>query len=78
MNDPTATVANPAAGIDPASLDELMSRDPLELSKQDLEVIVTQLRRMREVFAKELAAQPAPASRGRTPKPKTTLEDLGL
>ena len=38
---------NPLAGVNPASLDELFSRDPLDLSDQEIEVITTELRRMR-------------------------------
>lgn len=77
-------IDNPAAGINPGSLDELMSRDPLELGQRDLAAIVTQLRRMREAWKQELdttiAAGPKPrkARAPAAPKQRPSLEDLGL
>lgn len=78
---PGADVANPAAGIDPASLDELMSRDPLDLSTRDLETIVEALTRARKAWEQEAASAPAPGAKTRSPaqpKKKISLEDLGL
>jgi len=43
--------ASPLAEPTISSLDELFSRDPLELSAQDIDTIVSALRRQRAQFA---------------------------
>lgn len=63
----------PLAEAEPNSLQELFDRDPLKLSRDDIEAIVTELRAQRERFVKAEAKpkkQAAPAS--------LSLEDLGL
>jgi len=60
----------------PSSLDEFFAKDPLQLTDQDLEVIVAELRRMREKF---LSAGGPAAEKSSTKKvtPKS-LSDIGL
>lgn len=73
--------ASPLAEADPQSLNEIMNRDPLEYSRQDRDVIVAELRRMRSKWLLEEAA-----GKTRATKPKKegdaksimTLGDLGL
>lgn len=78
---------SPLATAQPTSLDEFFSRDPLDLADQEIDVIVAEYRRQREVWAKAEAggAKRAPAL-PKTPAqkalagPKTSpsLGDLGL
>lgn len=69
---------NPLAEASPASLDELFSRDPLDLSRAERDQIVAEFRRMRETWNK---AELAGAKRGAKP-PKGSVEvsaeDLGI
>lgn len=87
MSEPSGEVAlnplevalNPLEEAKTTSLDELFSRDPLRLTRADLEVMVAQLRIMRDRFLQEEAAPKAPKG----PKPKAakvvlSLSDLGL
>lgn len=75
---------SPLASVQPTSLDELFSRDPLDLADQDIDVIVAEYRRQREVWAKAEAAgakrAPAPPKAKAIPGPKksVSLGDLGL
>lgn len=61
----TESVLNEA---DPESLNELMARDPLALSKQDIAVIVKALRKQRVTFETNEKAKPQKAAA----KPKLT------
>lgn len=75
---------DPLANVNPSSLEELFSKDPLELQDQDLDAIVTALRAQRAKFL----AQPEKAPSQRKPKlvkvdlgqqsPQDFLKDLGL
>ena len=66
-------IANPITEANPSALDELFSRDPLGLADQDIDVIVGELRRLRE--AKDSGQ---PMTKAKAPKAKVTLADLGL
>jgi hypothetical protein len=59
----------------PQSLDELFSRDPLQLSDQDITVIVVELRRQREKWEATGAKSTDPAAKKVVPK---SLSDIGL
>jgi hypothetical protein len=72
---------SPLAGVNPASLDELFSRDPLGLSDQDIEQIVVELRAQRERFnaAEATGKRPTTAKPAKTAAPEgLSLLDLGL
>lgn len=63
----------PLAEAEAESLQELFDKDPLKLTRDDIETIVSELRAQRERFAKAEAKpkkQAAPAS--------LSIEDLGL
>lgn len=76
---------NPLLEAPATSLDELFSRDPLDLSDQDLSVIVVELRRQR-VRWKQAEAEGKTARAPKAKAPKLTadqaqalsLADLGL
>ena len=68
MSDPTAAFA-------PTSLDELFSRDPLGLADADIDLVVAELRRMREVWETGQKAKPRSE---KTSVKSLSLEDLGL
>lgn len=80
MTDAQAPIAtSPLAEADPRSLEELMSRDPLKLTKQDRGQIVGELRRMREVWAKAEAAAPSRGKKAASaPVAAPTADDLGI
>lgn len=86
------TISTPLTIPDPASLDELFSRDPLELTDSDVDCIVTKLREDRKRWAAE---ERESAAAGRRPNPravqspeekakakeavkKLTIADLGI
>lgn len=81
-NEATALLNSPLHSASPESLDELFSRDPLELSNQDLDKIVAHLRAQRNQWAADEAAG---ATKGRKagkkpsgPKEKITLDQLEI
>lgn len=73
---------SPLAEADPRSLDELMSRDPFKMTQRDRMEIITELRRMREVWAKAEAAGAVKAPRagkaGKPPAGPIDASDLGI
>ena len=70
---------NPILEANPAALDELFSRDPLDLSDRDLETMVSELRRMRETWDSGKPAAKTGPKAPKAPKPPVpTLADLGL
>lgn len=73
--------ASPLSEANPQSLEELMSRDPLKLQRVDRVRIVTELRRMREVWLKAELNSPSkgkkPASGG-APPAMPSAEDIGI
>lgn len=77
-----ALLNSPLHEATPDSLDELFSRDPLELSDQDLDSIVAHLRAQRNQWHAEEAAGAKKASKkGKAapgPKEKISLENLEL
>ncbi len=69
------------AKISPASLDELFSRDPLQLSDQDIDTIVGKLREQRLDWVAKEAQGKAPRAKTAKAGPDVksmTLDDLGL
>lgn len=59
---------------EPSTIDELMSRDPLELTKQDLDKIISYHRNMRAKAEKgEKVAKPKPTRDG-----VSLLDSLGI
>lgn len=72
--------ASPLEEANAVSLDELFSRDPEGYSSQDIDVIIKELRRQREAFAKaEAAGEATPRAKKSTgPKETLSLSDLGL
>lgn len=83
MTNSTSPQASPLAGVHPDTLSELFARDPLSLAEQDIETIVTELRRARAKWreAELTGATKAPRSKA-APKqaasPKINLDDIGL
>lgn len=69
---------------DPAALDELFSRDPINLTDDDVETIVTELRRARDKWnLEEIAKANKPKAASKAPKAKPasgpiSLASLGL
>lgn len=64
---------SPLTEANPASLDELFSRDPLKLSDSDVDQIIEELRRKRMLWAKaELEGKKAKPRK----KDELTAEDL--
>lgn len=81
------TTTSPLEGIESQTLDELMSRDPLDLADTDIEKIVSVLREQRKRWLVEAQAPKAPKAPagGKTPKRAATptdvadlMKDLGL
>lgn len=74
--------ASPLAEASPASLEELFSRNPWELSDPDFLRQIETLRAMRLQWKSDEAAGATkakkPAGAKKTGAVKTTLEDLGL
>jgi hypothetical protein len=69
-------MVNPLEEASPKSLEDVFNADPLELTRQDRDVIVAELRRMREVWVKAEAG-----GAKRAPKASAagvSLSDLGL
>lgn len=68
---------NPLEESDPASIEELFRRDPLDLSDQDVGAICRELRRQRTEFQKE---ENRKKSQGKKSKPTDSggisLDDL--
>lgn len=81
--DPAASPLNEA---EPQSLEELMERDPLEYSKQDIAFIVNKLRAARKQWADEEAKAAKSGKRMPAAKvakqlglaPEVKLEDLNI
>lgn len=74
-----SVAAAPAlAECSPRSLDEFFNRDPLDLSKADRAIIVAELRRLREVWAKAEAsgAKRAPKTQAGSPIAVKSLDEL--
>jgi hypothetical protein len=70
---------NPLNEASPRSLEEIFSSDPLNLTRQDRDVIVSELRRARENWIKEEASGKKRSSAGKAPPPPNLkLSDLGL
>ena len=78
---------SPLAEVSPISLDDLFSRDPLELTDQDIGAIVKELRRQRvnwlqaEASGAKSAKKPKAAGKTQVAPGKSTedlLKDLGL
>lgn len=70
-------MTNPLNEAEPNSLAELMARDPLKLTDQDLDLIIAELRRKRVDFAKAEAEPKIKKPRG-TAKANISLDDIGL
>lgn len=69
------------AKISPGSLDELFSRDPLQLSDQDIDTIVGKLREQRMDWVANEAQGKTPRAKAAKAGPDVksmTLDDLGL
>jgi len=77
-----ALLQSPLVQASPESLDELFSRDPLELSSQDIDKIVAHLRAQRHQWSADEAAGATKArSKGKkppAPKEKIALDQLDL
>lgn len=68
---------NPLDTVDPRSLDELMSMDPLKMSDQDVDEVIARYRKERHLWAKEDAE--AKANKKSAPRaPKGTITDISL
>lgn len=87
MTDITSILNAPTSPLDeakPESLEDLFNKDPLELTKQDLERTVAYLRRARETFLREDAAKvPRGAKKTLTPVKQAldktvTVNDLDI
>jgi hypothetical protein len=82
MAEQNTQAASPLSEADPRSLDELMSRDPFKMTQRDHMEIITELRRMREVWAKAEAAgatkAPKAAKAAKPPAGPIDASDLGL
>lgn len=76
MSQPTLPVqtTSPLAEASPTSLEDLFNKDPLQLTKQDLEQTVIYLRHARETFLKDEAAKPKKAEPGKAPVEKKALD----
>lgn len=61
MTDLPVPATNPMAEVSSNSLDELFDRDPLELSKQDLELIVQAFRAQRIRWEADGSTEPKKA-----------------
>lgn len=80
------TITSPLEGVESQTLDELMSRDPLDLADADIEKIVSVLREQRKRWLVEAQAPKAPKAAGaKAPKRTATpadvadlMKDLGL
>ena len=72
-------IPDPLTEVLPESLDELFSRDPLELSSKDLDNIISVLLEQRKNW---LVQEAQGARRAKAPKtaakPGLALDDLGL
>jgi hypothetical protein len=70
---------NPLSEASEISLEEAFNRDPLELTRQDRDKIVAELRRARENWIKEEAGGKKQSKSGKAPPPPNLkLSDLGL
>lgn len=68
---PNNTIASPLPEADPISLDELFDRDPLELTKANIEQIIQSFRAQRLTWEQE---EKAAAKTGRKPSTKISKE----
>lgn len=77
MNEPTLgpVEASPLLEADPQSLEELFSKDPLQLTEVDIETIVTTLAAGRQQWMQE---ENKTKSKARTAKPKSDAPKLAL
>lgn len=77
------TSTSPLTEAEPDSLDELMARDPMQLTEQNINVVVTALRKQRisweseEASAKSKGKRPS-AKAAREAAAKISLENLEL
>lgn len=82
MTEVVPTGGNPLEEASPTSLEEYFSRDPEGFTKQDIEVVVKELRRMREKWKVEEASGAKvgkKASVQKASKPEAgNFDDLGL
>lgn len=74
------TNGNPLEEASPTSLEEYFSRDPEGFTKQDLEVVVKELRRMREKWKVEEASGATKGKKASAQKrPEAgSFDDLGI
>lgn len=76
-----ALIKSPLSGVDPRSLDALMSADVETLSDPDVDAIVAELRRVRAQWALDEAAGKVPRAKAASKKGTITqidLKDLGF
>lgn len=84
MSSTTPASESPLEGVESQTLDELMSRDPLDLGQADLEKIVSILREQRKRWLVEAQAPKAPKAKATGKKAATAadiadlMKDLGL
>lgn len=72
---------SPLALVDPAAIDELFSRDPLQMKDADIDEIIAHLRRERskwETAEARAAAKKEAKLNPSSPVAKISLDDLGL
>ena len=74
----TPASESPLEGVESQTLDELMSRDPLDLGQADLEKIVSILREQRKRWLVEVQAPKAakPKAAGKKAASQADIEDL--
>ena len=81
---PATLPESPLTEVDPESLNELIARDPLELTSQNIKTIVTQLRAQRILWEREEASSKKTGKRANAKKAlsptetKKLLENLEL
>ena len=59
-------------------LEELFAKDPLDLSKQDIESIIEQLRKMRTAPARKVAARRTTTRKRKAPTSGIKTEELKI
>lgn len=76
---PQTETPSPLAEAEAYSLEELFSRDPLEMTEEDLRKIVTEMRARRHLWhtvEMEAAAKGTRPNTRKIPKPKATKEEV--
>lgn len=74
-------VVSPLATVDPASVTELFSRDPLDMTNADIDAIIEHMRRERSTWETKQAQAEAKKQAKLNPQPagtKITLADLDI